>query len=296
MDKMSEHIPSNQSALNCTWKIPVGAVIFAAGMVAGRLLVYLSGHSLPRMPQQADESTAVWYLLGGSLLLAAAVLPLARSLVARFAVRWLLLSLFSFVCFGLSTTLESAIYSDVEGYRRMIFVFVTPTLLLALFAAGVSGIRGSIGFGARAGRFFRSRPVSAWLRRGLLALIAFPAAYLIFGMIAAPFVTGYYEQPGFGLALPGIGTIIGMQFFRSLLFLLVTVPLLIVWTGRKRTLIASLAWAHFVFVYAYDIVLAFQMPPILLVVHGVEIALDSIVYAWVFVAALRPARGSVDLR
>jgi len=42
---------------------------FAFGLIVSRLILHPIGLTPPRLPQQADESTAVYYLLSGSVLL-----------------------------------------------------------------------------------------------------------------------------------------------------------------------------------------------------------------------------------
>ena len=87
-----------------------------------------------------------------------------------------------------------------------------------------------------------------------------------------------------------MGVILGVQLLRSALFLLVTLPVMISWTGTKTQLILALGAAHWATVFGYDVVLAYQLPPGLVLTHAVEILLDSLVYSWVFVKLLHPKR------
>ena len=50
----------------------------------------------------------------------------------------------------------------------------------------------------------------------------------------------------------------------------------------------ALGLAHFVMVFAYDIVLAIEMPVELVLIHGIEILFDSFVYSWIFVMLFVP--------
>ncbi|MFQ5891029.1 MAG: hypothetical protein ACE5JR_13455, partial [Gemmatimonadota bacterium] len=63
-------------------------------------------------------------------------------------------------------------------------------------------------------------------------------------------------------------------------------PLILFWNGSKRKLVLALALAFFVFVAAYDIVLAYQVPIVLVVIHGIEVLVDSLIYAWLLATLL----------
>ena len=268
-------------------KIMGTALVFSFGLVASRIVLAALGVSAPRLPQQADESTAVWYLLSGSLLLSAGFYPLIRLTAAAMWERFAYLFIFMFASFAVGVTLESSIYSDVAAYHLMLVVLFFPVLIYTLTTVLLTRNDQSQQFRPHGiADYFRSRPAGFWLWRMLLAVLAFPVVYFLFGIAVSPLVMPYYETTVEGLRLPEPATIVGVQFFRSVVFLLVTLPLLIYWAGSKRQLIAALGSAHFVMVFGYDIVLAIQMPQELLLIHGVEILLDSFVYAWIFVKIL----------
>ena len=68
---------------------------------------------------------------------------------------------------------------------------------------------------------------------------------------------------------------------------MITIPVVLTWAGSGRHLVLSLGSALFVFVFGYDLVLAVELPSKLLIVHGIEILLDSFVYSWVLITCLR---------
>ncbi len=119
-----------------------------------------------------------------------------------------------------------------------------------------------------------------------MAIISFPLIYFFFGILVSPIVTTYYDELVKGLFLPKPETIIIIQLIRSTLFLLITIPIIINWTSSKTQLILALSFAHFVMVFAYDFYLAIVMPIELVLIHGVEILLDSFVYSWVLIKIL----------
>ena len=100
-------------------------------------------------------------------------------------------------------------------------------------------------------------------------------------MMVAPFVLEYYKKGQFGLTLPSTGVIVLVQLLRSSLFFLAALPILIVWSGSRRQLTVLLGIAFFVLVGLFGMIQAYWLGPVLLVVHSVEILVDSVVYAGV---------------
>ncbi len=268
-------------------KIILLAITFAFGLVASRIVLATFGVIVPRFPQQAGESEAIYYLLGGSLLLAVGFYPLFRLVQAGMWARLVYLFFFIFVAFAVGVTIESSIYSDTVGYGTMTWVLLFPVALFSV--VGVLLTQNPVNRQPAAisvFKYFGEQTGIFWSWRLLLAVLAFPVVYFLFGIAVSPVVTPYYETLVAGLHLPDPVTIVGVQFFRSILFMLVTLPLLVNWAGTKTQLIAALGTAHFVMVFGYDIVLAIKMPWQLVLIHGLEILLDSFVYAWIFVGLL----------
>ena len=111
----------------------------------------------------------------------------------------------------------------------------------------------------------------------------------------APVVSPYYERGIAGLVLPEPGVIVYTQFLRGGLHLLAVLPLIYFWSASRRQLVLSLGLAFFVFVTAYDFVLAYQIPAVLVVIHGIEVLTSSFVYSWILVAVLaRDGKVSAD--
>ena len=82
--------------------------------------------------------------------------------------------------------------------------------------------------------FFSAQSPPAWLWRIPAAILAFPLAYFIFGAMIAPIVVPTYRAGIAGLVLPPLSTILPVQLVRSTLFLLASLPFLILWKGKSR--------------------------------------------------------------
>ena len=270
-------------------KILLLSIVLASGLVVSRILLLKFDIFIPRLPQQADENTAIYYLLIGSILLSSGWYYLVKGIGGSKTERILISSVFIVIGFSIGVTIESAIYSDVGSYHMSIILLLLPMILYAIIITFITDTKKLLhSFDKRLMSYFKTWSKITWLKKILLAIISFPIIYFIFGIIASPFVTNYYSKLVGGLQLPAPGTIIAVQVIRSILFLAITIPLITNWTSTKTKLIISLGIAHFVMVFAYDIYLAIVMPVELVIIHGIEIAADSFVYSWILIKILYP--------
>jgi hypothetical protein len=262
------------------WRVPLCAFAYIAGTMASAGIVSAIGMKLPPIPEQANEETMGLCLLIGSFVLAIGVGPLARRIRARYWVRCLILAALTYVCIGLNTPIEAAIFTNISGMRTMVVFSLLPCLLFGGVTALLFKPSGKAKpFGQQVMHFFSGRSVQKWAWRLAAAVCAFPVIYWTFGMMVAPWVIEYYKQGQFGLALPGTSVIILVQLLRSSLFFLAALPILIVWSGSKRELTVLLGFAFFVLVGLFSMIQTYWLGPVLLVVHSVEILVDSVVYA-----------------
>jgi hypothetical protein len=268
-------------------KILLLSIVLASGLVVSRILLLKLDVFIPRFPQQADENTAIYYLLIGSVLLASGWYYLFKGIGGSKKERILISSFFILIGFSIGVTIESAIYSDVGSYHMSIILLLLPMILYAIIITITTDTQKLLKpFDQRLLSYFKTWSKKDWLKKILLAIISFPIIYFIFGIIVSPFVTNYYSKLVGGLQLPDVGTIIGIQLIRSILFLAITIPVIINWTSTKTQLLISLTMAHFVMVFAYDIYLAIVMPFELVMIHGIEILADSFVYSLILVNIL----------
>ncbi|MCP4261711.1 MAG: hypothetical protein GY774_30040 [Planctomycetes bacterium] len=264
------------------WRVPLCAFAYIVGTMASAGLVSAIGMKLPPIPEQANEQTMGLCLLISSCVLAIGVGPLARRIRARYWVRCLILAGLTYVCIGLNTPIEAAIFTNISGMRTMVVFSLLPCLLFGCVTALLFKPSGKAEpFGQQVSHFFSGRSVQKWAWRLAAAVCAFPVIYWTFGMMVAPWVIEYYKQGQFGLTLPGTGAIILTQLLRSSLFFLAALPILIVWSGSRRQLTVLLGFAFFVLVGLFGMIQTYWLGPILVVVHSVEILVDSMVYAGV---------------
>jgi hypothetical protein len=119
-----------------------------------------------------------------------------------------------------------------------------------------------------------------------MAFWAFPLVYYGFGSLIAPLVLDYYRQGIAELAMPDMARLVPVLLLRSLLFLLVCLPILITWQQSHWRLLVTLGLVLFMLVGGVNLLQAYWFPPILRVVHSLEILADEFVYAGALVMLL----------
>ena len=128
----------SKSLLHYSWRVVLCAFTFAFGLVVSRLIFHSFGLTPPRLPQQADESTAVYYLLSGSLILSLGLFPLVIRIVGNFLKRFIVVFIFVFAGFAVSVSLESSIYSSATGFNSMIAILFLPILFFSLLSTSLT--------------------------------------------------------------------------------------------------------------------------------------------------------------
>jgi hypothetical protein len=264
------------------WKIPViAAAYFMATMISGAIVTGL-GMQFPEFPGQSYSPMRSFV---AALVLAGAVYLLARGVRGSVSSRTLVLFAFTYISFCVNNQIEGIVFTTMGRVDTMLVFFIIPCALVAAVAALLVRLPAEAGV---LETVFSARPVSAWWWRGALAWMAFPVIYHFFGMLIYWSVKDFYEGGELGLVVPSQDIILGAVTLRSLLFLLVTIPILMKWSGSRRGLIVALAAGLTAMVGLVCMIEAGWMPMTMRIVHGLEIAADSIVHAWVLVALLVP--------
>lgn len=269
-------------------KTILGALAFYAGLLVGSILAGLMGMPAPALPPGTDAATLGQYQLMSSLILAAALASISVGLAGAWLPRWLILAFLGWIAYGVNTYLEAAIftgYGAASSYALVMqFVAIALCSLVIAWLFPSVGTGGSIGAKLRA--FVGQHGPKQWAWRLAAAWLAFPVAYVVFGLLVRPFIIEYYEQQMAGLALPGWGEIIPTVLLRSLLFLLACLPVLITWQQSRLRLFITLGAALFTLVGGSYMLQAYWYPIVMRVAHSLEILADSFVYAGAVVALL----------
>jgi hypothetical protein len=253
--------------------------------------VTLPGLVPPELPQDTDAGTIGLYFALGSLLFGLALALLERGMRGSFGLRWFSLSLMMWVAYAVNNVIEGAIYSTFAATSTIGSMLYTGLSLLPPTlgqAAVVAAWFGSPSEEPRVGTRVSAFSVSGWTWRVVVALAAFPAIYYAFGLIVEPLIREYYVQGLFELALPSLSVIVPVQFLRSALFLLVSLPVILLWGKTRTALILALGFALFVFVGGFSMLTTYWFAWQLRVFHSLEILADEMLYALVLVLLFAP--------
>jgi hypothetical protein len=287
-------------SLGYLWKLPLCGVAFLTGMVLSGVLLPLLGLESPPIPAGTDPNTILLWFLLGSLILAFALSFISRGLRGGFLVRWLAMGVLAWTIGAVGMVLEAYFFMStgaVSSASSAIFTvlnFLLPSLSVAALVALLFRPEDRGGrFVASVCSFFRARTIPEWIWRMLAAIVAFPVIYITFGELVLPLVGEYYVQGAYELALPSWSQIIPLQLARSILFLLVCLPVPVMWRGSRRSLVLSLGLAMSVLVGFMSVITSYWFPWQMRLFHGLEIVADSFVYAWVLVALLVRRRESI---
>ena len=286
--------------LGYLWKLPLCGVAFLVGLVLSGAVLPLLGLESPAIPEATDANTILLWFLLGSLILAFALSFVSRGLRGGFLVRWLAMGILAWAIGAVGMVLEAYFFmttgavSSASSALFTVLNFLLPSLAVAAMVALLfrPEDRGG-GFPASVRSFFRARTIQEWSWRVLAAIAAFPVIYVAFGKLVLPLVGEYYVQGAYELALPSWSQIIPLQLARSVLFLLVCLPVLAMWRGSRRSLVLSLGFATSVLVGFMSVITSYWFPWQMRLFHGLEIVADSFVYAWVLIALLVKRRESV---
>jgi hypothetical protein len=263
-----------------SWRLGLCAAASVVGAGFGGALIAALGMPVPESPGQAGPQMTGLLLFVASLVLAAGLIPLARRLAGPCWLRWLTLAALCYVCLGLASPLEGAIFTKLGGMESIPVLFLP---LCLLFAAAVTALFKPVHADASslttARQFFRTRTPRQWAKRFVAATVAFPVVYWTFGLMVAPFVMAYYREGQFALSVPSPGVIVLTQFARGLLFLAASVPILILWSGSRRQLVLALGLAFTMLVGLFGMIQSYWLAPTLQILHNTEIFADSMVYA-----------------
>jgi len=273
---------SGISPVSWLWKLAVCSVVYATGAVLGGMLAMALALELPRIPGPVDQALQGIMLFPAGLVYSIGLAAIAIGLVGRWWQRWLILATFLFVINGIGNSIEGTLFTTLGGQVGAAVAFLVPSVTCAFAVALLFPTPSGVRLAQKFSWFFARSKLVPFAGRVLIAILAFPVIYLVFGGIVAPIVVPYYEALDF-LKIPPLSTLIPVAHARSVLLLLVSLPIIIGWEGSRARLILGLGLGHAAAVGVGGLVQATFFPSVLRWVHGIEIFADSLVYAWVLV-------------
>jgi hypothetical protein len=272
-------------------KICLCALSTAVGiMIAGPLSSALHLEQ-PRLPGPVNPQMLGLLFLVGGFLLSLALAALSTQLPGSRRSRFIIIAWFVFAWLGINNPIEACIFTTLGGGLVMVLTMLFVSIFVAgavvwMFDSRLAGTRLPDSFH----RFFGHRTVAQWAVRLSLALLAFPVVYFFFGMPVGLMVGRFYQDQSFGLQLPSLNVVIGVQLARSLIALLAGLPILVLWSGSRQRFAWTFGLNLFVVAGLYGLIQAYWMPWTMRSIHTVELFLDSVVYGWLLAVLLLPRK------
>lgn len=275
-------------------KVMVAALAFIVGMIGGGMLAGVvaasTGWQTPTLPPGIDPNATMLTMFATSPLLVLALYLLGRRLAGGWLARATRLTLLTWVAYTLNNVIEAVFFSSYLTAPWYNLVSFTPAVLLcaAVTAWLWPAPHQAEGFLLTWQSHFAQRPMRAWPWRLAVAALSFMPIYYGFGLLVVPFVSTFYQQGDFGLAVPALPTLLGVLLVRGVLFFVACLPVIVAWRGSKLSLWLSLGVALFVMVGLLYMLAGNWLPVSLRVIHSLEILADSFVHAGVLVWLLAP--------
>ena len=262
-------------------KILLCALSLVIGTLVGGMFSTALQWEQPKLPSPMNLPLLGVLGLDAGIVLALALAALSPRLTGNRGIRFVMIAWFAFAWLGINNPIEACVFTTLGGGPAIAVTMLFPCLFVAAVVALLFG-------GREAGasmlddvrQFFAARTTGQWTIRLSLAVLAFPIVYFLFGMPVGLMVGDYYRQQAFGLQMPSLNVVIGVQFIRSLVTLLAALPLLVAWRGSRSQWGWTFGLNLFVVSGLYGLIQAYWMPWTLRSIHGGELLLDSLAYGW----------------
>jgi hypothetical protein len=282
--------------MKAAFRVGIAAIAYVVGVVVtGMIAPALRLPTFKPIPG-ADPAGQFKMLVVAAPLLALALVPLTRGLHGSWKRRGVALSVLLFVAVGPNTMIEVRVFSTVlngSPWAASLYSLL-PCVLMALVLTKHAASQ-------KATRAVRRLSTAGWAGRLLLAWLAFPAGYWLFGIIAAPTNIAYYTaRPEMGFLIPPPLVIVQTQLLRGALLLAATLPGVLLWGKSRRQFIIAMGSAQAVAIGIFPLLQATFMPLILRLVHCLEITANAFLFAavvaFLFIASSSAAEGQQPSR
>jgi hypothetical protein len=244
----------------------------------------------PKLPGPINLQLMGMLSLIAGIVLSFALAALVRKLQGNRAIRFVFIAWFVFAWLGINNAIEASVFTTIGGgLSAAVTMLFSAVFIAGALALMFGGHETAISFFSEVHRFFVHRTIVQWVYRLLVAVLAFPVIYFIFGTPAGMIVDKFYRNQEFALQLPSSMVLLfGIQCFRGLVALLAALPLLVPWTDSRQRFIATFGLNLFAVSGLYGLLQAYWMPWTMRSVHTVELLFDSLAYAGMLALLLLP--------
>jgi hypothetical protein len=259
---------------------------YVVAMMLSGIVLGMLGVPAPTFPGRTGGSALTSVLVGGAIVVLG-LIPLGRVLGGSRGQRVVAITAFVYATYTLNTAIEASLFMRIGGTAFLALSGVLPSVAVGFVLARAVHDSATEAFGTNVASHIATLRHRHLGLRLLVAWLAFPVVYFVFGMMIAPIITESYVTGVAGLMLPPLGTIALTQLGRSAIYLSAALPILVLARSSAKGLIARLGFAYFALVGLSGLAAATFFPMLLRVTHSVEICADSFAYAAILVVLLR---------
>jgi hypothetical protein len=203
---------------------------------------------------------------------------------------FLIVLVFHYFIVSFLPDLEGKIYlPDYPLFSAMMSGFILALAVVSLiFYLWKQEDHPEVKTGQQVRSYFSSRSILNWAWRFFLVWILFYVVTMIIGIVALPFNGEYLDDPlnTLGMVVPSMGALFAITQFRSLVYILVTLPFIIFWNSSKRNLFLYLA---LILIIQYPLLgdgLAYFWPGKYRLTDGIVLSLQVCIMSWLYVTLL----------
>jgi len=203
---------------------------------------------------------------------------------------FLIILVFHYFIVSFLPDLEGKIYlPDFTFFSAMISGFILALAVVSLiFYLWKQEDRPEARTGQQIKSYFSSRSILSWVWRFFLVWILFYVVTMIIGIVSLPFNGKYLDDAAntLGMVVPSMGALFAITQFRSLIYILVTLPFIMFWRSSKKNLLLYLA---LILIIQYPLLgdgLAYFWPGMYRLTDGIVLALQVSIMSWLYVALL----------
>ena len=196
---------------------------------------------------------------------------------------FLIILSFNFIISTLLPSIEGEIYLETFPFIQILLTeFVLSLAIVSLiFYLWKQDDNSKAG---QVKSYFTSRSIFSWIWRVIVIMLVFYILTMILGIITMPF-TGHFLEEGI-MKVPSMLTLFLITIFRSFVYILVTLPLIIFWKSSKKELFLYLALIASLIYPILGDGIAYFWPAMYRLVDGIILTIHTIIMSWLYVKML----------
>lgn len=242
----------------------VTAIVALIGTYIGHSLVVLVGFNVPTVSTLFENVKSLFYFLLIIVLSAILVGELFKMLRQPFVERFICIFTYHLFFFYVLRAFDDFLYSEEMGFSYDLICHIVSALLFSFVVAMLwRPDKKTASLAANMKTYFRNKKPMNWVVRIGFGGISFIAIYYLAYWFIAPFVEPFYidvDMNQSSLLITNLYVKIAMKFIIGLLFVIILLPIFILWSRSKTSLLFWVGFPIFVQGAVYPSVVELWLP------------------------------------